>query len=39
MITIARWFLISIGIAMIPAWKIWICCGWIADRHAQERTR
>jgi hypothetical protein len=35
MIHIARYLLIAIGIALIPAWKLWIFCGWLADKRAQ----
>lgn len=36
-ITLVRWLLISVGIALIPAWKLWILGGWIADKLAQRR--
>jgi hypothetical protein len=39
MIHIARWTLIAIGIALIPAWKLWIFGGLIADKRAQRRAR
>jgi len=37
MIHVARLSLITIGIALIPAWKLWIYCGWLADKHGQRR--
>jgi hypothetical protein len=38
-VTFARWTLITIGIALIPAWKLWIFGGLIADKRAQRRAR
>ena len=38
-VTIARYLLIAIGIALIPVWKLWILGGWIADRRAQRIQR
>jgi len=38
-VTLARYFLIAIGIALIPVWKLWIFGGWIADRRAQRIQR
>jgi hypothetical protein len=38
-VTLARYLLIAIGIALIPVWKLWILGGWIADRRAQRIQR
>lgn len=32
-----RYLLIAIGIALIPAWKLWIFFGWLADKRAQRK--
>lgn len=37
MIHVARFILCAIAIALIPAWKLWILGGWIADKRAQKR--
>src|SRR5258705_4575998 len=37
-ITLARFTLIAIGLALIPIWKAWIIYGRIADRMAQRRV-
>lgn len=38
MIHVARSFLILIGIALIPVWKLWILGGWVADKIGQRRS-
>jgi hypothetical protein len=37
MIHLTRYALIAIGIALIPAWKLWIFGGWLADKRAQRK--
>lgn len=38
MIHIVRYLLIAIGVALIPAWRLWIFIGWIMDRRGQRRA-